>query len=198
MHNQRVYTFRVNHQDIILEGQIVYNSKDYHVALTHPFSARNAGSHLMYSIPARFTTPIDRDRDQRKDGVIRLEDRAPKELIELYETYKDIPFDSYAQTLLLPHKDTLKNQLSSHLNAILEARETKRKNRQKLKSGEIDNKEHSKLAKESKKQISQLSSTYRNEAHSIIKALNIPPLGIHMSQALELIEQWHTEDVSSQ
>ena len=49
-----------------------------------------SGSHLMYMIPARYTTPIDVDRDQRTDGVFvgrtcrARVDRDP-------EAYKDIP-----------------------------------------------------------------------------------------------------------
>ena len=193
MFNLRIYPFEITHQDGTLKGQIVYNSKDYHVELTHPFEARNSGKHMMYSIPSRFTTPLDVDRDQRTDGVVRLEDVAPEELIEIYETYKDIPFDTYTQTLLSPHRDALCTAMIPHLVAIQEAKNHKKHLRKQLKSGQIDNKEHGQLAKENNRRISQLQRHYRNELDALLKELKIPPLKFHMSQAVDLVAQWCAE-----
>ena len=191
--NLRIYPFETSHQECTLKGQIVYNSKDYYIELTHPFRARNSGKHIMHSIPSRFTTPLDLDRNQRTDGIVRLEDIAPKELIEIYETYKEIPFEEYAQTLLSPHKEKLCLMMSPHLVAIREAKQHKKHLRQQLKTGQIDNKKHGQLAKENNHQISQLRVHYHNELDACLQNLQLPSLKFHMSQAIELVEQWCAE-----
>ena len=191
--NLRIYPFVTSHQGQTLEGQIVYNSKDYHVELTHPFRAKSGVKHMMYNIPSRFTTPLDCDRSQRTDGVVRLEEVAPKQLIELYETYRDIPFDAYTQTLLSPHKDMLRMAMTPHFLAVQQAKRHKVNLRKQLKIGEIDNREHGRLAKENNRRISQLRTHYRNELQACLKRLQLPPFQVHMSEAVDLVTQWCAE-----
>lgn len=143
MRNIRRYSFQINHDGQVLHGEIVYNSKDYHIALLDPFYARNSGSHLMYMIPARYTTPIDVDRDQRTDGVIRLEERAEQELIEIYEVYKDIPFAKYVEQLLHPHEESIFLLLGEYFDAIRTHECTKCEIKGKFSEGVISNKEQS-------------------------------------------------------
>ena len=143
MRNVRKYSFKINHDGQVLHGEIVYNSKDYHIVLLDPFYARNAGSHMMYMIPARFTTPLDVDRDQRTDGVIRLEERAEQELIAIYEAYKDIPFAKYVEQLLHPHEELISLRLGEYFDAIRTHECTKCAIKGKFSEGVISNKEQS-------------------------------------------------------
>ena len=143
MHNVRRYSFQVEHDGQILHGEIVYNSKDYHVALIEPFYARNSGSHLMYMIPARFTTPLDVDRDQRTDGVIRLEERGEQELIEIYETYKETSFEGYVEQFLHPHEESISLLLGEHFDAIRTHECAKCAIKSQFSEGVISNKEQS-------------------------------------------------------
>jgi len=55
------YPISCSHDDKKLTGYIEYWSKDYRVVLEQPFRSESNMIHMMYMIPARFTTPLDRD-----------------------------------------------------------------------------------------------------------------------------------------
>lgn len=192
MINVRRYSFHVCHETIQLEGEIVYNSKDYHVALLHPFYARNSGKGLMAMIPARYTTPIDTDRDQRTDGVIRLEERGPKDLVEIYETYKEISFTDFVRATLAPHEEDLYTLLKESFLVIDRHERQKRQIKKEYASGSVSNKEQSQKNQKENKWIREerrkLKSIYKEyfEAHNIV----IPP--VHAKEIARFIEGWHT------
>ena len=186
----RRYPFCVQHNNLKLNGEIVYNSKDYHIALIEPFYARNTGTGLMYMIPARYTTPIDVDRDQRTDGVIRLEERAEQELIDIYETYKDIPFEEYVNRLLLPHEESICLLLHDHFVSIEKHECVKRDIKSQFLQGLISNKEQSQQIQKENRQIDKKRREIREvfaqycEQHSI----EIPV--VHRSEIKIKLKRW--------
>ena len=54
------YPIEVEHWDIMLKGMIEYWSKDYKVILSDPVCAESKITHMMFMIPARFTTTLDK------------------------------------------------------------------------------------------------------------------------------------------
>jgi hypothetical protein len=196
MINVRRYAFHVCHDTIELKGEIVYNSKDYHVALLHPFYARNIGKGLMNMIPARYTTPIDLDRDQRKDGVIRLEERGPQDLVDIYEIYKDTSFTDFVRIALTPHEEALYFLLKESF-LLIDGHERKKKHiKEEHRLGSLSNKEQSQKIQEENKRIrserEQIKSIYTEyfQVHNIV----IPP--VHTKEIIRLIEEWHTSSVT--
>ena len=192
MINVRRYAFHVSHDRIELEGEIVYNSKDYHVALLHPFYARNIGKGIMNMIPARYTTPIDLDRDQRKDGVIRLEERAPQDLIDIYKIYKDTSFTDFVRIALSPHEEALYVLLKESFLLIDGHERQKKQIKEEHRAGSLSNREQSKKIQEEntwiRKERQQIKIIYTEyfQVHNIV----IPP--VHTKEIVRLIEGWHT------
>ena len=54
------YPIEIEHDGIVLKGTIEYWSKDYKVILSDPVCAESKITHMMFMIPARFTTPLDK------------------------------------------------------------------------------------------------------------------------------------------
>jgi len=75
----------------LLEGEIVYWSKDYSIKLCKPFKAESYGAHLMYTIPANFIVDKnDKYICDSKNGFhqINLYSKGLKKLKELYKDRK--------------------------------------------------------------------------------------------------------------
>jgi hypothetical protein len=53
------YPISTTYNEVVLEGTIVYWSKDYKVILKQPMYKEGTNLHMMYMIPARFVTPLD-------------------------------------------------------------------------------------------------------------------------------------------
>ena len=162
MSRLRRYPFQVQYNELCLHGEIIYNSKDYHVALLEPFYARNTGAGLMYMIPARYTTPIDTDREHRKDAVICLEERAEEELIEIYETYKDAPFEGYVDRLLLPHEESLCLLFQENFVSIESHEKRKREIKKQYVEGLITNKKQSQQIQRENRFIEEQQKAIKN------------------------------------
>ena len=84
--NWKHYPISVNVDDVKVYGEIVYWSKDYYVKMTHPKQKQTKSIHLMYMIPVRFVTPLDKKSDSLVDKDI-VED-CKKQLIKLYNSCK--------------------------------------------------------------------------------------------------------------
>ena len=82
------YPVSVEHDGIVLEGVIVYWSKDYRVILKHPVYSEGSNLHMMYMIPARFVTPLDSKLESSVRDVDIVGD-AKKKLKELYDNWKE-------------------------------------------------------------------------------------------------------------
>ena len=190
MKNARRYPFQVQHDGLCLDGEIVYTSKDYHIALLEPFYARNAGLGLMYVIPARYTTPLDGDRDSRTDGVIRLEERAEDELIEIYETYKDTPFEEYLDWLFLPHKESLCALFHDSFVSIRAHEECRRSIKEQYASGMLTNKEQSQQTQKENQSIEEIQREINDifEQYCVQHSIQIPP--IHRRETKNMIKRW--------
>ena len=200
MRNVRKYSFQVEHGSLLLRGEIVYNSKDYHVALMEPFYARNAGSGLMYMIPARYTTPLDVDRDQRTDGVIRLEERAEQELIEIYETYKDTPFEEYVKRLLYPHEESLFLLLGTYFEAIRTHECAKCEIKGRFSDGVISNKEQSQQIQAENRSIRALLEQINTSFAEYCANHDIQIPNVHKREAKEYLKKCyniHVGNISS-
>ena len=182
--------------ELTLKGEIVYTSKDYHITLYDPFYARNTGKRLIFMIPARYTTPLDINREQRKDGVIRLEERAPQELITLYETYKDIPFENYAEHFLFPHRERLYTLLEQHLLTIDQHTLQKRKIKNRFKNSEISNKEQSQAIQRENLHIKKLNSLCARIKQDYLKKNDLSIPAIHHDSIEHLIKKWHKEKIN--
>ena len=189
MSRLRRYQFCVQHDNRNLNGEIVYNSKDYHVALLEPFYARNTGAGLMYMIPARYTTPVDVDRDQRTDGVIRLEERADQELIEIYETYKDIPFEEYVHRLLHPHEKSIFRLLDAHFTAIRAHECVKCNIKSQFSEGIISNKEQSQQIQKENRSIKALLEQINTSFSEYCASHDIHIPSVHKREVKEYLKK---------
>ena len=187
----RRYVFQVQHDEQCLQGEIVYNSKDYHIALIEPFYARNTGSGLMYMIPARYTTPIDTDREQRTDGVIRLEERAEQELIEIYETYKNTPFEDFVERFLLPHEESLCILLRDSFLSIEIHEERKRAIKKQYMTGLITNKKQSQQIQEENRYIKEKKVIVHNLFTKYCEENSIQIPRVHRSEINRHIKNWY-------
>ena len=193
MKSPRRYSLHILHEGLSLEAEIVYNSKSYHVALIKPFYARNSGSSLMYMIPARYTTPLDHNRDSDPHGIIRLEERAPQEIIALYECYKDHSFEHYVEDLLGPHQESLYELLKPDFLRIDQHKHNKKHIKTLFARNEISNKEQSQRIQLENQHIR--SCIYSQEAiqTQYFQNHNIVIPNIHLQDCKDLIERWHAE-----
>ena len=193
MPSSRRYMIQLTHNNLQLEGAIIYSSKFYHIELTTPFYARNMGTSLMYMIPARYTTPLDLNRESDTHGIIRLEERAPQELIALYEFYKEHEFTHYVEHILGPHQTTLYSLLKENLLRIDQHKQKKKQIKEQFTRNEISNKEQSQRIQMENQHIQTCISSCSTIQAQYYKEHNIVIPDIHQQECKRLIERWHKE-----
>ena len=150
----------------------------------------------MSMIPARYTTPLDTERDQRKDGVIRLEERSERALIEMYETYKDNPFEGYVERLLLPHKEPLCALFHDAFASIKTHKTRKRDIKNQYVSGAITNREQSQRIQIESKLIEQKQTEIKEifEDYCTSNSIQIPP--VHREEAKKILRKWQASNLN--
>ncbi|MDB4337596.1 hypothetical protein OAA09_01100 [bacterium] len=82
---EKRYAITTTHKETQLSGTVVYWSKDYRVILEKPVYKEGTSTHMMYMLPARFTTPLDtKDKTSMIRSVDIVED-SKKKLKILYD-----------------------------------------------------------------------------------------------------------------
>ena len=70
--------------ETVLNGYIEYWSKDYRAVLEKPFHKEGRNIHMMYMIPARFVTPLDKKDTIENVKDVEIVDLCKKMLQKLY------------------------------------------------------------------------------------------------------------------
>ena len=78
------YQISTTYNEVVLEGTIVYWSKDYKVILKQPMYKEGNNLHMMLAAPARFVTPLDATAMKNIKDV-DIVDASISKLKKLYE-----------------------------------------------------------------------------------------------------------------
>ena len=76
--------------ETVLNGYIEYWSKDYRVIMEKPYRKEGRNIHMMYMIPARFVTPLDKKDTIENVKDVEIVDLCKKMLQKLYWAAEEV------------------------------------------------------------------------------------------------------------